>query len=275
HSRLQPFVALTGDYRDIDLTAGWSPASPDAHAWIAIQASYGNGFLDALEHRQQYKINAYRTYEFGAHELTLFGIGYYGQSKIPGLVPLGVPSLHDTIDSRQKDQTHTAEFAANDIWKLSSTSELQLSSFFRTYDLSLDSNFGDGLIRQSEFRTVAGGNANYLRKLSNKLSLMAGFDYLRDAPRSIALDGFDSGRITAKDVTLTSFTPYIALDGSVTSWLRYDLGWRRDQIDIDNRDLLHAAKSSQTWAGVNSQKATLNLIAPRALPLPSVAFSIG
>ncbi|HXR25434.1 MAG TPA: TonB-dependent receptor, partial [Candidatus Binataceae bacterium] len=275
HSRLEPFVALTGDYRDIDLTAGWSPASPDARAWIAIQASYGNGFLDTLEHRQQYKINGYRTYDFGAHELTLFGIGYYGQSKVPGLVPLGVPGLHDTIDPRQRDQTYTAEFAANDIWKLSSASELQLSSFFRSYDLSLYSNFGDGLIRQSEFRTVAGGNTNYVRKFSDKLSLMAGLDYLRDAPRRLDLDRYGVGLVTANNVTLTSFTPYIAVDGSLTPWLRYDLGWRRDQIDIDNRDLLHPEKSSQAWAGVNSPKATLNLIAPQALPLPTVAFSFG
>src|ERR1039457_1918321 len=29
HDRLNPFVTLTGDYRDIDLSAGWSPANPD------------------------------------------------------------------------------------------------------------------------------------------------------------------------------------------------------------------------------------------------------
>jgi hypothetical protein len=58
-SQLEPFVTLTGDYRDLDLVAGWSPA-PDAHSWVTLQASYGNGFLDRLEHRQQYKINAYR-----------------------------------------------------------------------------------------------------------------------------------------------------------------------------------------------------------------------
>src|SRR5271165_2857202 len=50
HSRLEPYATLTGDYRDVDLTAGWSPAGPDVPAWIAIQASFGNGFLDTLEH---------------------------------------------------------------------------------------------------------------------------------------------------------------------------------------------------------------------------------
>jgi hypothetical protein len=274
-SRLEPFVALTGDYRDIDLAAGWSPSYRTSRSWIAIEASYGNGFLDALEHRQQYKVNGYRSFDIGAHELTLFGAGYYGQSGIPGLVPLGVEGLHDTIDSRQRDQTHTAEFAANDVWKLNSATELHLASLFRTYDLSLYSNFGDGLIRQSELRTVVGGNTNYIRKFSDRLSVMAGFDYLRDAPRGLNLDRDDMGRITSNDVTLTTFAPYVAVDGSLTSWLRYDLGWRRDQIGFDNSDLLRPEKSSHASFGVDSPKATLNLIAPQSLPLPWVALSFG
>jgi hypothetical protein len=107
--RLQPFVTFTGDYRDMDVVAGWSPADPGTRAWLAVQASYGNGFLDTLEHRQQYKVNGFRVFTVGAHEITLFGIGYYGQSRIPGLVPINVPNLHDTIDPRQRDQTHTGD----------------------------------------------------------------------------------------------------------------------------------------------------------------------
>ena len=49
-SQLEPFVTLTGDYRDLDLVAGWSPAS-GAHSWITLQASYGNGFLDRRSRR--------------------------------------------------------------------------------------------------------------------------------------------------------------------------------------------------------------------------------
>ena len=112
-SRLDPFIALTGDYRDIDLVAGFSP-SPDS--WMAFSGSFGNGFLDRLEHRQQYKFNGERFFHLGQHRLTLFGIGYYGVSKVPGLVPIfptnaddaNFPNLGDTIDPRQKDQTHTA-----------------------------------------------------------------------------------------------------------------------------------------------------------------------
>jgi len=282
--RLEPFVTLTGDYRDVDLVAGWSPANAATRAWIAVQASYGNGFLDTPEHRQQYKVNGFRVFDAGNHEITLFGIGYYGQSKVPGLVPIDVPNLHDTIDPRQRDQTHTGEIALNDVWHPTPSSELQLSSFFRTYNLSLSSNFGDGLIRQSEFRTVTGGNANYVRKFNQYFSIMAGMDYFREAPRRLDLDRYESTdlaiygpfqRVTANNVTMNFLTPYIAIDGRLASWLHYNLGWRRDQIDFDNTDLLNPANSYRKWAGVNSPKATIGILPPGRTPLPAVSFSFG
>ena len=70
-------------------------------------------------------------------------------------------------------------------------------------------------------------------------------------------------KVTANNITLDSLSPYIAADGCITSWLRYNLAWRRDQIGIDNRDLLQPVKSWQGWTGVNSPKATLNLVAPQ------------
>jgi len=284
HDRLEPFVTLTGDYRDVDLTAGWSPANPDTRAWIAIEASYGNGFLDRLEHRQQYKLNGYRVFDIGAHRLTLFGIGYYGHSMVPGLVPIGVPNLHDTIDPRQKDETHTAEIALNDRWRLAPGSDLQLSSFFRTYNLALFSDFGDGLIRQSEFRTVAGGEANYIHKVSESLTIMAGTDYNRDAPRRDDLDHYLSTdpnvygtfqKVTANNVTIGDISAHLAIDGSPLPWLHYYAGWRRDEIGMDNTDLLNPANSFNKWVGVNSPKATLSLLPPEKAVLPNVALSFG
>lgn len=281
---LQPFVTLTGDYRDIDLVAGWGPGNPATRAWITVEAAYGNGFLDTPEHRRQYKVNGLRGFDIGAHRLTLFAIGYYGDSMVPGLVPIGVPNLHDTIDPRQRDQTHTGEIAANDVWHASPSSELQLSGFFRTYNLSLYSNFGDGLIRQSEFRTAAGANATWIRRINRHLSIMGGTDYLRDAPRRLDLDRYDSAnatiygpfqKITANNVTLTSLAPYVAMDGSLTHWVHYNLGWRRDQIDVANTDLLTPANSYQKWVGVNSPKATISLLPPERTPLPSVSLSFG
>jgi hypothetical protein len=146
-SQLDPFITVTGDYRDIDVAAGISPTPA---SFMAISASYGNGFLDRLEHRQQYKFNGQRIFHVGEHRLTFLGIGYYGFSYVPGLV-LIFPSamenanslnLGDTIDPRQKDQTHTALVGLNDEWNLSGSQQLQFSGFFRTYNLSLYSNFG-------------------------------------------------------------------------------------------------------------------------------------
>jgi len=273
---VEPFATFTADYRDTDLSVGWK--------WLAIEASYGNGFLDTLEHRQQYKINALKGWDWGAHQITLLFIGYYGQSKIPGLAPINVPNLHDTIDPRQRDQTHTGELVVNDIWHLTPTSDLQLSSFFRTYNLSLYSNFGDGLIRQSEFRTVTGGNGAYIRQFNEHFSVMAGLDYFRDAPRRDDLDHYASTdpsvygpfeRITANDVTLNFVTPFVAIDGNITRWLHYDVGWRRDQIGFDNTDLLNPTNSFHRWQGINSPKATLAIVPPEGLALPSVSLSFG
>lgn len=273
---LEPFATLTADYRNLDLSLGWN--------WLAIQASYGNGFLDTPEHRQQYKINALKGWDVGAHRLTLLFIGYFGQSKIPGLVPIDVPNLHDTIDPRQQDQTHTGEFALNDVWHLTPTSDLQLSTFFRTYNLSLLSNFGDGLIRQSEFRTVTGDNANYIRRFNRRFSVMAGLDYFREAPRRDDLDHYWSDdpfvygpfqKVTANNIDLTFVTPFAAIDGNIVPWLRYNLGWRRDQIGFGNVDLLNSANSFHRWRSLNSPKATLAILPPENLRLPSVSFSFG
>jgi hypothetical protein len=293
-SALDPLLTVTGDYRDLDLVAGISPTPA---SWVALEASYGNGLLDRLEHRQQYKFNAQRIFHAGQHQLTLFGIGYYGQSYVPGLVPLfpldagdpNVTNYGDTIDPRQKDQTHTALIALNDVCQLSPSQQLQLSGFFRTYNLSLYSDFGQGLIRQSEFRTVAGTNANYVNRIAEYFSLLAGLDYEREAPRRDDLDhyGFFNPAepgyygpftpVDANNVTITSATPYVAAEGALTHFFRYYLGWRRDEIDVNNQDLLVPQHSSQSWVGVNSPKATVSFL-PRdrdAWYVPLVSLSFG
>jgi uncharacterized protein involved in tellurium resistance len=291
-SRLNPFITVTGDYRDIDVAAGLSP-SPDS--WVAFAASYGNGFLDRLEHRQQYKFNGERMFQVGQHRVSLFGVGYYGFSYVPGLVPIfaanagdsGFKNYGDTIDPRQKDQTHTALVAVNDVWQLSNSQQLQLSGFFRTYNLSLYSNFGQGLIRQSEFRTEAGGSANYLNKLGEALSLLGGFDYQREAPRRDDLDKYGMFNpsapnyygpftpTTGNNVTIGTYTPYIAAEGALASYFRYYLGWRRDEINIDNQDLLKPQNSFQKWVGVNSPKATVSFLPKESWYVPLISLSYG
>jgi hypothetical protein len=54
----------------------------------------------------------------------------------------------------------------SDTWQLSHSQQVQFCGFFRTYNLSLFSNFGQGLIRQSEFRTVAGGSTDYIGQVT-------------------------------------------------------------------------------------------------------------
>jgi hypothetical protein len=282
--RFDPFFTLTGDYRDVDLVAGFSP---DAHSWIVGQASYGNGFLDRPEHRKQFKVNGWRNFEMGNHQLTLFGIGYYGFSYVPGLTPVGASTPNDTIDSRQKDQTHTGEIVVNDVWSLTGDQELQLSGFFRTYNLALYSDFGDGLIRQSEFRTVAGGNATYASKFGDFLSLLAGVDYQRDAPRRDDLDHYNFfaptnpgyygafQRVTANNITIGAVSPYVAVEGKLAKDFHYYLGWRRDEIDFRNEDLLVPEHSFQKFAGFNSPKATVSFLPNDRSWLPNVSLSAG
>ena len=142
---------------------GALPIRKPARGWDSEIAG-GNGFLALPENRRQYKLNAERAFTLGHHQLTLFGAGYYGFSRIPGLVPIAVPIPGDTIDPRQSDRTYTSLFVASDTWQISDQRQVQFSGFFRTYSLSLKSDFGAGLIRQSETRTVAGGNAAYIAK---------------------------------------------------------------------------------------------------------------
>jgi len=291
-SSLDPFVTVTADYQDIDLVTG---VSPSAGSWMVFEASYGNGFLDRLEHRQQYKFNGQRIFRAGRNQLTLFGIGYYGFSYIPGLVPIfaenqyddDFPNYGDTIDPRQKDQTHTALIALNDVWQITGNQQLQLSGFFRTYNLSLFSDFGQGLIRQSEFRTVSGGNASYENKLAEYLSLLGGLDYEREAPRRDDLDhyGFFNPSepdyygpfipIDGNNVTIGSVAPYAAAEGNLTPYFRYYLGWRRDELNINNQDLINAGNSFQKWVGVNSPKATVSFLPKESWYVPIVSLSFG
>jgi Carboxypeptidase regulatory-like domain len=291
-SLLDPFVTVTADYRDIDVVTA---IRPSLESWIALEASYGNGLLDRLEHRQQYKLNAQRIFHAGQHQITMFGIGYYGQSYVPGLVPIfpfnyedaNFPNYGDTIDPRQKDQTHTALIAVNDVWQASPTQQWHFSDFFRTYNLSLYSDFGQGLIRQSEFRTVTGSNVSYINQVSQSLSLLAGLDYEREAPRRDNLDhyGFFNradpsyyGPFTPVDsnnVTIEPITPFAAIQGTLANQFRYYLGWQRNQIYINNQDLLHPDNSFSKWVGLNAPKATLSFLPSRKWLAPVISLSYG
>ena len=57
--------------------------------------------------------------------------------------------------------------------------------------------------------------------------------------------------------------------------MHYYLGWRRDEISIDNQDLLTPANSWNRWVGVNSPKATVTLLPEESWYVPMVALSFG
>ncbi|MEI4884445.1 hypothetical protein, partial [Klebsiella pneumoniae] len=75
-------------------------------------------------------------------------------SYVPGLIPIGVPVPGDTINSGQLDHTYNFIAAASDVWRLTADQQISFSGFYRNYALTLRSDFGDGLIQQSEERNV-------------------------------------------------------------------------------------------------------------------------
>jgi hypothetical protein len=277
--RFHDFVQLTGDYRDIDLMAGWSPAKPTTNAWIALEAAYGNGFLDRLEHRQQYKLNGYRQFKFGDHELTLYGIAYYGFSDIPGLIPIHVSVPGDTIDNRQMERTSNFLVAASDSWKLDQQKQFNFAAFFRGYSLTLRSDFGAGLIQQSETRTVVGGEALYIQNVGPWMSFLAGVDLRRDAPRNLDLMHVDTEGIfhplTGNNLTLSFVEPFVSLDGSIGEYVHYDVGMRQEEVWMNNQDLINPQNSFERLASLTLPKATLTLFPQANGFLPAVAVSYG
>jgi len=277
--RLSPFTQFTADQHDVDFVTGWSPANPATLGWLGLQISMGNGFLDRPEHRRQYKLNAYRALKAGSHDITLFGIGYSGFSYIPGLVPAAVPVAGDTIDSRQQDKTYNSLLVATDTWQASPRQHLELSGFLRTYSLDLQSNFGDGLIRQSEFRTVTGGNVTYFLRHSQAFSLLAGLDLRRDAPRNLDLDHADQSGVfqpvTSNNLTLGFVTPFFSVDGNLSRYFHYDVGLRREEVSVNNVDRMFPINSFDKLDAITLPKATLTLLPPKQKFLPIVAFSFG
>lgn len=277
--RFNSFFQVTGDYRDADVMAGWSPSNAKTNAWVAMEASFGNGLLERLEHCQQYKLNGLRQFILGRHELTLFGIGYYGFSDLPGLIPIKVSIPGDAIDNRQLDRTHTVLLLATDNWKLSEQRQLSFSGFFRNYALTLRSNFGDGLIQQSESRNVAGGEATYVQSVRPWLSVLAGVDLRRDAPHNLDLKHVDDAGIfqpvTSNNLTLSFVEPFVSVDGSIGKHVHYDLGVRQEQVWMDNQDVIHPQNSFNKLATLTLPKGTLTLLPPDRWYLPTLAFSYG
>jgi Carboxypeptidase regulatory-like domain len=279
--RIEPMIRLTGDYRDLNLVTGWSPRDPANRAWVGAEVSYGDGYLRRLEHRKQYKGNVSQVFSVGRHELSIYGMGYFGTSFQPGLIPIDTATPDDTIDARQHEVTANGAMIANDIWHITEHRQFQFSGFYRYYTLDVRPNFGDGLIRQSEHRNVNSEDALYTDRYSNALSLLAGFDHRREAPRALNLDkANDAGVLvpdTSNNVTINFYSPFAALDGTVLrNVIHYNAGYRVDRVAMENDDLLRPGLSFNRAATVRSPKATLTFLPPRAVSaLPTVSLSYG
>lgn len=276
--RLPRFVALTSDGRDGAASAAWSPADSGKKEWVAGEAMFGNGYLRRAEERQQYKVNALRAWDAGRHEVTAYGIAYYGFSRIPGLIPLDTPVPNDTVDLRQADLTHTTVALVTDSWQIGAKRSLVSGAYFRTYSLALRSNFGDGLIRQSEFRTVVGGSTMYSQAIGTRWQLLAGLDLRREAPRGLDLAHLsDRGAfqlVTSNDLTITTAAPFAAVSGHPVRHVQIYLGVRRDEVAFNNVDRLNPVNSFDRWPGVTSPKVNVTLGEPEGV-LPQVSFSFG
>ena len=126
-----------------------------------------------------------------------------------------------------------------------------------------------------------------MNKIAEYFSLLAGLDYEREAPRRDDLDrypNFDPSNpgyygpftpVDGNNVTIGSITPYIAADGALTRYFRYYIGWRRDEISVDNDDLLNPQNSFHKFVGVNSPKATVSFLPKEAWYVPLVSLSFG
>ncbi len=284
---LKRFLTVTGDYRDLDGAVGIAPADAGKKEWLALEGNYGNGLLMTLEHRQQYKLNGFRVFAVGKHEVTLFGLGYYGVSHEGNLVPTGFGSqVNDTVDRRQRDQTHTSMFAANDEWTAGRLDVVAVSGFFRTYNLTLFSDFGEGLIRQSEFRTVEGGEARETHRFAKWLEGMAGILYNEDDVRRDDLDHFLSDqpyvdgafvKVLANDVTIREVAPYVAARGDLGSHVHLYAGLRSDEVQLTNVDKEKPAYSSEWWKSFESPKETVSWSPGGGATrwLPSASLSVG
>jgi hypothetical protein len=195
------------------------------------------------------------------------------------LIPIDVPVPDDTVDYRQLDRTHNFAAVASDTWQPWTSGQFLFGGFVRDYDLTLQSNFGDGLIQQRENRTVAGGEAAYLARLGRGWSLLAGLDLRRDAPRNLDLKHLDAQGlfelVTSNNFTFSFAEPFLSLEGSLGRHVRFDAGVRQEEIGVQNQDLLAPANSFHRTLSLTMPKAGITFLAPDGTPLPSLSVSAG
>jgi hypothetical protein len=157
--------------------------------------------------------NGLRQFTLGRHYLTFFGIGYYVFSSVAGLIPITVPAPGDTIGNRQLDRTHTFILVATDNWRLSEQRQLSFSVSFGTMlspcgRISVTDSFS-----RAKAETFVGGETTYIQSVRPWLSVLAGVDVRRDAPRNLDLKHLDDQGVfqpvTRNNLTSRSALPSI------------------------------------------------------------------
>jgi len=120
-----------------------------------------------------------------------------------------------------------------------------------------------------------------LKKFRSWPSVLAGLDLRRDAPCDLDLRRLNAAgifqTITSNNPPLSFVEPYVALDGALAKYFHYDVGLRREEVWIDNEDLLAPPNSFDQLAAISLPKATITFLPPTAAStfLPTVALSYG
>jgi len=186
------------------------------------------------------------------------------------------------------DRTHNFMGVATDTWSLSDKQQLVLSAFFRQYALTLRSNFSPdytqqpfigGLIQQSENRTVVGGGPLYTSRIRTWITLLAGMDLRRDAPRSLDLKMADAEGVfhltASNNLTLSFVEPFAAVDATLGKYFHFYAGFRQEEVWMNNQDLLNPQNSFDRLASLTLPKATFTINPGEVASLPSVSLSYG
>jgi Ca2+-binding RTX toxin-like protein len=174
-----------------------------------------------------------------------------------------------TRSTRGRRTRRTPLLAADDRWKLEPATRWP-SRDSRTYNLALFSNFGEGLIRQSEFRTVEGAEARETHTFASWLQGMAGLDYHEDDIHNDDLDHYPLAdrrstapfvKVLSSNITIRDLTPYAAVHGDLGKHVRFYAGVRPDTIELkndnkmvsaDSFDLVEYVSGPQGHAGVDA-----------------------
>ena len=187
----------------------------------------------------------------------------------------------DTIDPRQKDQTHTALVALNDVWKLGDqpgASALRLLPHLQPLALLRLRARADPAERvpHRDRRQCSVSKENLEEPLPCwpgriTSARRRGATIWTITTSSIPPTPYYYGpfiKVDGNNVTIAPVAPYIAGEGELSKYFHYYLGWRRDEISIDNQDLVTPANSWNKLVGLNSPKATLTFFPEESWYVP-------